>query len=152
VDTRRSVSTVYAESSAVLRWLLGAVDADRIERALIGAGVVVTSDLTTAEVGRALQWLAVTGQIDSSAGARAWAAYAAAMVHWRLFGVTDPVLHRVRQPFPSEPVRTLDAIHLATATLYGQEVGPLAMLSTDHGVRANAEALGLAVLPAARGA
>jgi hypothetical protein len=28
------VSTLYAESSAVLRWLLGASDADRVERAL----------------------------------------------------------------------------------------------------------------------
>jgi predicted nucleic acid-binding protein len=146
------VSTLYAESSAVLRWLLGAGDAERIERALVRADVVVTSDLTTAEVGRALQRLTATGQIDPGAGARAWAAYAAAMVHWRMFGVTDQVLHRARQPFPSEPIRTLDAVHLSTATLYGLEVEPPALLSTDRGVRANAEALGLTVLPVRNGA
>jgi hypothetical protein len=38
------VSTVYAESSAVLRWLLGASDADRIERELADADAIVTSE------------------------------------------------------------------------------------------------------------
>jgi predicted nucleic acid-binding protein len=142
------LSTVYAESSAVLRWLLGASDADRIGHALGSAATVVTSELTAAEIGRTLQRLAVAGQIEASQGERAWVTYAAAAAHWRLYGVTDAVLHRVRQPFPREPVRTLDAIHLSTAVLYGLEVVPPVMLSTDQIVRANAEAFGFAVSPA----
>ena len=31
LDSRRAVSVVYAESSAVLRWLVGTSDADRVE-------------------------------------------------------------------------------------------------------------------------
>jgi hypothetical protein len=58
------LSSLYAESSAVLRWLLGAWDADRIERRLATAPAVVTSELTSAEVGRSLQRLVATGQVD----------------------------------------------------------------------------------------
>jgi len=142
------LSTIYAESSAVLRWLLGASDADRIERILAAAPVVVTSELTAAEVGRSLQRLVATGRLDAEAAERAWASYAAASQHWRLYGVGEPVLQRVRQPFPREPVRTLDAIHVATAVLYALEVGPPLVLSVDEQVRANAGALGLAIAPA----
>ena len=141
------MSTVYVESSALLRWLLGASEADRIEQELVVADAVVTSELTSAEVGRTLQRLRATGQIDANAGTRAWAAYAAAAGYWRVYGVTDAVLHRVRQPFPREPVRTLDAVHLSTAILYGLEAAPPVILSTDQVVRANAEALGFAVAP-----
>jgi hypothetical protein len=108
----------------------------------------VTSALTTAEIGRTLQRLNAIGQIDVDSGGRAWAAYTAAAAHWRIYGVTDAVLHRVRQPFPREPVRTLDAVHLATAVLYGLDVAPPVVLSADSVVRANAEALGFAVAPA----
>ena len=36
--------------------------------------------------------------------------------------VTDAVLARVRRPFPVEPIRTLDAVHLATAELLGRSL------------------------------
>jgi len=35
--------------------------------------------------------------------------------------VTDDILVRVGKPFPIEPVRTLDAIHLATAAALTDE-------------------------------
>lgn len=141
------MSTLYVESSAVLRWLLGATDAGQIEHELASAEALVTSALTSAEVGRTLQRLNATGHIDADAGSRAWTAYTAASAHWRIYAVTDAVLHRVRQPFPREPVRTLDAVHLATAVFYGLDVAPPVVLSTDTAVRANAEALGFAVAP-----
>jgi predicted nucleic acid-binding protein len=143
------VSAVYAESSAVLRWLLGAGGADQVADVLRSADTVVTSELTAAEVGRTLQRLAAAGHLDPSAGARAWEAYTQASAHWHLYGVTDGVLRRARQSFPLEPVRTLDAVHLSTAMLYALDVGPPMVLSTDLAVRANAEALGLAIAPRA---
>ncbi len=142
------MSTIYAESSAVLRWLLGTTDANRIEDTLERALVVVTSELTSAEVGRSLQRLVATSQIGAKDGERAWASYSAASYHWRIYGVGESVLFRVRQPFPQEPVRTLDAIHLATAILYSVEVAPPTLLSVDRQVRANARALGFTIAPA----
>jgi predicted nucleic acid-binding protein len=141
------VSTLYAESSAVLRWLLGTDDAKPIEDALASATAVVTSDLTTAEVGRTLQRLVATTALDSEDGERAWASYSAASRHWHMYSVSDPVLTRVTRAFPSEPVRTLDAIHLATALLHADELGAPVVLSVDRRIRANAGALDLAVVP-----
>lgn len=141
------MSTLYAESSAVLRWVLGASDADRIERRLATAPAVVTSELTSAEVGRSLQRLVATGQVDPEAGEGAWASYSVASQHWHVYSVGEPILLRVRQAFPREPVRTLDAIHLATAMHHALEVGAPIVLSVDLQVRANAQALGLAIAP-----
>ena len=66
---------------------------------------------------------------------------------WDVHALTDGVVARARATFQVEPVRTLDALHLATALILQEAVGPLAVLSLDERVRANATALGLAVLP-----
>jgi predicted nucleic acid-binding protein len=141
------LSTLYAESSAVLRWLLGASDGDRIRRALGTAAVVVSSELTATEVGRVLQRLVATEQIDGETGEIVWTSYSVASQHWHIYRVDDSVLVRARQAFPREPLRTLDAIHVATAVRHALEIGAPAMLSLDRQIRANAQALGLPVLP-----
>jgi hypothetical protein len=58
--------------------------------------------------------------------------------------MTDAVLARVRRPFPVEPVRTLDAIHLATAELLGEPPQLVTVVTRDDRVRRNAHALGYA--------
>ena len=59
--------------------------------------------------------------------------------------VTDAVLARVGGPFPVEPVRTLDALHLATAELLGEPPQLVTIVTRDGRVRDNAQALGYAV-------
>jgi predicted nucleic acid-binding protein len=147
MDARSALSTLYAESSAVLRWLLEASEGDRVEHALVTARTVVTSALTSAEVGRTLQRLVATDQIDGRAGERVWARYSVASRHWHIYRLDDEVLTRAAQTFPREPVRALDAIHLATALRHTHEVDAPTMLSLDSQVRANARALGLGVAP-----
>ncbi len=141
------MSTLYAESSAVLRWLLGASDADRVAGALASAPAVVTSELTSTEIGRSLQRLVATDQIGGEAGEQVWASYSVASQHWHVYRIDDDVLVRARQAFPHEPLRTLDAIHLATAMRHALEVDAPILLSLDRQVRANAQALGLAIMP-----
>ena len=85
--------------------------------------------------------------MESQVGEAAWARYSAAIAHWHFYGVADAVLARASQPFPLEPVRTLDAIHLATAALFALEVTPPTVLSVDQQLRANAQALGMSVMP-----
>jgi len=58
-----------------------------------------------------------------------------------LVEVTDAVLGRVGRPFPVEPVRTLDAVHLATAEALGEPPQLLTVVTRDHRVRDNARAL-----------
>jgi hypothetical protein len=142
------MADVYAESSAILRWLLGAPDAETISSTLANAERVVTSAITSADVGRTLRRLAATQQLSPDAREKAWVRYTSAMAHWNVYGITDAVLSRTLEPFPAEPVRTLDAIHIATATLYAAEVAPPVVLSTDSALRQNAIGVGLTVVPA----
>ena len=59
--------------------------------------------------------------------------------------VTDTVLARVGRPFPVEPIRTLDAVHLATAELLDEPPQLVTIVTRDARVRDNARALGYAV-------
>jgi len=59
--------------------------------------------------------------------------------------VDRAVLARVRRPFPIEPIRTLDAVHLATLELLGEAPQLVTVVTRDARVRENAEALGFVV-------
>ena len=62
-----------------------------------------------------------------------------------LVDVDGAVLARVRRPFPVEPIRTLDAVHLATAELLGEAPQLVTIVTRDARVRDNARALGYIV-------
>jgi predicted nucleic acid-binding protein len=87
------------------------------------------------------------GRLSDSQLARRKAQLAAAAVGWNVAPVGDEVLHRASERFPNEPVRTLDAIHLATALLLRSRLPRLALLSLDRRVRVTAGLLGLEILP-----
>jgi hypothetical protein len=72
---------------------------------------------------------------------------AAVSTRWTLLGLDEEIIERARRPFPSEPVRTLDAIHLASALTARKAVSELAMLSLDGRVRRAADSLGFVLIP-----
>jgi predicted nucleic acid-binding protein len=61
-----------------------------------------------------------------------------------MVSVSEEVLARAGRPFPAGPVRTLDAIHLATAELLGEPPALMTVVTRDTRVRENAPALGYA--------
>ncbi len=138
---------VYAESSAVLAWLLGERPADAVRRLLSDAERVVASTLSLLECRRALARGVATGQLSEADAGAASRLLAHATSGWALLEMTGPALERAHQPFPVEPVRTLDAIHLAAALEFRTALGPLTVLSLDDRIRANASALGLGLAP-----
>ena len=138
---------VYAESSAVLAWLLGESNEPLVRDALDGADRVVTSSLTALECARGLTRAKVAGRVNMVQELATLRLLDDAESTWDVHALTDGVVARARATFQVEPVRTLDALHLATALILQEAVGPLAVLSLDERVRANATALGLAVLP-----
>jgi len=138
---------VYAESSAVLAWLLGERPAASVRHLLADAERVVTSTLTPLECSRALARGIAIGQLPEADAGAASRLLANASTGWALLEMTGPALERARQAFPAEPVRTLDAIHLAAALEFQQALGPLTLLSLDDRIRANATALGLTLAP-----
>ena len=65
----------------------------------------------------------------------------------QILAIGPETFHSARQVFPHEPVRALDAIHLAAALAWRQKLGPLVVASTDEVLRRNAAALGFALVP-----
>ena len=137
---------VYAESSAVLAWLLGEARGVEVRDQLASAELVITSDVTLVECDRVLIRATALGELPEAEAAGRRAELNGAAAHWTILRVGAEVIDRARQPFSKEPVRTLDAIHLASALVARAAVPDLAVLSLDDHVRTNARALGL-VLP-----
>ena len=62
--------------------------------------------------------------------------------------LSDEVMSRPRTAFPTESVRTVDALHLATALVFQDALGAVHVVPFDERIRATAVALDLAILPA----
>ena len=142
------MSVVYAESSAILSWLLGESSQDAIVAELSGATIIGTSTLTVIECSRALARARNSGRIQASDELMALRMLDQAAASWHVHDISDRVAQVARGAFPREPVRTLDALHLATAAVFAEAVGSLRMLSLDERVRTNAAALGMELAPA----
>jgi predicted nucleic acid-binding protein len=108
---------------------------------------VVTSRLTLAEVARALARLRVQNPEAASRMAQREAAFLADSERWGIDPVDETVWARCGRAFPVEPVRLLDAVHLATIERLSGAAPDLVVLSTDDRVRSNARALGFEVQP-----
>ena len=131
----------------MLSWLLEAGRGSQSQQALAQAERVFTSDLTLIECDRVLHRAAVAGRIEEEAAAETRTLVATASAFWTLCSIDAEIVEMARRRFPSEPVRSLDAIHLATALFVRSMAPDLLVLSVDERVRRNSEALGFEVLP-----
>jgi len=138
---------VYAESSAVLAWLLDEDSGDLVRETLVDAEVVMASDLTLIECDRVLHRAAALGELTEAEAADRRAHLASAAAHWHVLHIVSEIVDRARQPFPGDPIRTLDAIHLSSVIVARSVVAGLALLSLDARIRAAARRLGLTVEP-----
>ena len=139
---------LYAESSAVLAWLLGEPTSPAIETILGEAEWIVASDLTLAECGRGLIRSHATGLLSELEMTRKRSVLESFSAHWTLMRIDRDILERARRRFPEEPIRTLDALHLASALDARSVIPDLVLLSLDQRVRDNGTALGFEILPA----
>jgi predicted nucleic acid-binding protein len=133
----------YIESSALAAALLER-DAEAL-KSVRGRGRRVTSALTIVETARAILRARAAGRLTADEERAAVRALRRFERRCYLVGVTDAVLTRGRRPFPVEPVRTLDALHLATIELLGEPPPLVTVATRDVRVRDNAQALGYAV-------
>jgi len=138
---------LYAETSAVLAWLLNEPRATEVGPLLASAEMVLTSRLTLIECERVLVRVAVLGVATEADVAERRARLRQLAAHWVLFDISDRVSQRASQPFPHEPIRTLDALHLATALEANAATGQVRLLSLDDRVRKAGRGLGFALEP-----
>ena len=120
----------YIDTSALLRIVLrepGALDDLRSYDGL------VSSELIAVESARTIDRLRMQGNLSMDEAAER----AAAVNEWLeaidLVLLRPPVLSRASEPMPM-PIGSLDAIHLATALIWRDRIGPLPELATHDGV------------------
>ena len=130
----------YLESSALVAAVL---EGDTAAKASIRAqGLRVTSALTVGEASRAILRARLLGRITVQQQRAALLTLQRFTRRCHIVSVTQTILSHVGRPFPVEPIRTLDAIHLATAEAFGDPPALVTIITRDACVRDNATALG----------
>jgi predicted nucleic acid-binding protein len=139
--------SLYAESSAVLAWLLDEEGGDTVRRLLRETPMVVASDLTLIECDRVLLRAAALRELTPAEAMDRRAHLTNAAAQWHVLRIGPEVVQQARQPFPGEPIRTLDAIHLASLLFARSAVAGLSLLSLDQRICRAARKLGIMALP-----
>ncbi len=137
---------LYVETSALLRALLEG-DQSVMNAIRKGSGETVTSALTFVETERTLLRGTRDRRIDAAQQLEVRRRLREFAEASNVLALEQPILERAGQAFLVEPVRTLDALHLASALYWEQTVGAVSVLSCDARVRENADAYGFEVLP-----
>ena len=114
---------------------------------LSAAEILVASSLTLVECDRVLIRAVSTGLLSEAVAAERQRVLAQTADHWVIFGLDAEIMERARRPFPREPIRTLDAIHLATAAAVHSLLPELAVLSLDDRIRISGGQMGLQIVP-----
>lgn len=142
------MSSLYLETSAVLAWLFGEPESKAVSSAVEDVEMVATSVLTLMESGRAMIRAESQRLIKPAERKKLQGLLARAAAGWHVMEVTSEVQKRTMDSFPVEPLRTLDAIHLATALEFLEALPDMTVLSLDQRIVSNLEPLGLdACLP-----
>jgi predicted nucleic acid-binding protein len=137
------VTTLYVETSAVLAWLLDEPTAAEVRESVDSAETVVTSELTWVEVERVVARGESSGALRGGDAQKLRGSVARQRAAWMSMTVSAAVLARTGRVFPLEPVRTLDALHLATALEFTKAFQDLRILTFDRRIAENATALGI---------
>jgi len=110
-----------------------------------GPGQRITSALTIAETSRAVLRAHLSGRVTAQQHRAALLTLQRFARRCHIVSVTETILTRAGRPFPVEPIRTLDAIHLATAEALGEPPALVIIITRDTRVRENSTALGFSV-------
>lgn len=133
----------YIDTSALLRIVLREPGALEDLRSYDG---LVSSELIAVESTRTLDRLRLQGSLTAAEAAARLRRINEYLEAIDLVLIRPPVLSRASEPMPM-PLGTLDAMHLATALIWRDRVGPLPVVAThDTMLGAAARAFGFDVL------
>jgi len=138
---------LYAESSAIGAWLIGESAGPKVQTLLDAAQFVMASDLTLIECDRILIRAVALGRVTETEAIDARRELLTAADGWSVLRIDPEVVERARRPFPREPVRSLDAIHLASLLAARSTLPDIEVLSLDDRIRNAARDLGFKVQP-----
>jgi predicted nucleic acid-binding protein len=129
---------LYLDTSAVLRAVLEGGTTPEIEERIRSADVLLTSRLSLVEAARALLRLRQSGEVAEERLADAGREIEALWSRCDVWELTISVCDLAAQVVPLRPLRTLDALHLATYLLARRRIDDLSLLTTDARLEAAA--------------
>ena len=129
----------YLDSSVLLRHIL--LGEEPIRHALEFPRVV-SSELLEIECRRVLHRCRLAGELTDEALTVARERLDEVLAGIDLLEMSRQIKQRAMDPFPVN-VRTLDALHVATALLVGEDAGGVALFSHDEGMNRCARSLGI---------
>jgi predicted nucleic acid-binding protein len=132
---------LYLDTSAVLRFVLESGTSPEVEELITAAPALITSRLSLVESSRALHRLQQLGQLNEAKLADAQREINAVWTRCELWELTPSVCDRARQVAPGKPLRTLDALHLATFVLARERIEGLELVTVDERLQAAREAV-----------
>ena len=133
---------VYVDASVIVAATLDQPGALRGVR----WAAAVSSELIVAELLRTLDRLRLTASTPDAELTQLREAADRNLAQLDLIPINRAVLRRAGGAFPG-PVKTLDAIHLATALLWDEQAGEIVFLTLDRQLANAARACGLTVYP-----
>jgi predicted nucleic acid-binding protein len=139
---------MYLDSCIIVKLVSREPDSEAYH-GLVAGQPVVTSELAVAEVRSALLSKERAGRISRQDRLTGWRLFQEKVrdQEFHLLPLNRQVIERagavIEQCHPGVPLRTLDAIHVATAELHGGEQ----MCSSDQRVCAAADVIGLSLVP-----
>ena len=129
----------YLDSSVLLRHIL--LGEEPIRHALEFPRVV-SSELIEIECRRVLHRCRLTGELTDETLTVARERLDEVLAGIDLLEMSRQIKQRAMDPFPVN-VRTLDALHVATALMVGEDAGGVALFSHDEGMNRCARSLGI---------
>jgi predicted nucleic acid-binding protein len=137
------MKVLYIETSAILAWLFSEPNSHKVREQMDQSDIVVTSTLSLLETERAILRAINQNLLDSDDGQRLRELFTEIHSSWALMEITREIREGASQPFPVEPVRSLDAIHLSTALEFLKIYPGIKVLSFDKRINDNIPSLGL---------
>jgi len=125
----------YFDASAVLKRYVAESGSDAVAR-LLRRHPLISSALLVVEITSALHRR--RAEFGPAGPKTTWKRFFEDRARWRLATVSDPVLALAEDVIRSSGLRTLDAIHVATAVLVGRELGSSLAFVTADGAQASA--------------
>lgn len=133
-----SAAALYLETSALLRVLLEQGETGPILSRIAGAARLLTSRLTRVECERALFRLALDRLAPAARIARTERDLAALLDRVEILEITPEVAALAGRIAPGSPLRSLDAIHLASWQVGCRLLPDLELVTTDRRLAAAA--------------
>lgn len=127
-----AATALYLDTSVALRATLEHGTTPEIEHRIAAAPALVTSRLSLVESARAMLRLRVQGDVSESRLADAQRELDALWHRCELWELSPAVCDLASLLAPDQPLRTLDALHLATFLLARRRIEGLELLTADR--------------------